>query len=642
MFTVDPAAVATTSFSITPGQYRVSVTWPENASYWATNARHEVLDGSTPRGAVTLNQRLAPDDLLDLGFAWEHVGVFNIAGSTLRVRLSAAGADGYVIADGVRIERVGDVSPGPEIQVTEDFIDIPPESGTADFGTTDLSTPVTKTFTISNYGSQPLILTAPISVPPGYTLVTGPASGFSIIPGNRRTLTVRLDAQLPGTHTGQISIFTNDNDNSVFNFTVTGTVLPTRIIDDDPGFPGGYGDGPSNSWATLSGAGRNGDFRYSRNVVGSETAMWTFNVTAGQYRVSATWPFGSTGYDDTARFIVFNGDPALGDYVGGRNLNQQADPDDRFTLGSWWEDVGVVSITGTLLAVQLRADDPLLFALADSVLIERLGEIPAGPEVVVSQDNRDATIGTDYGTTQLNRTLDRTFKITNSGMAPLTVDPASFTMPDGYQLINGPSLTTINPGEQSTFVVRLTAADPGTKAGAITFTTNDTDEGVINLDVSGEVLPYRIIDDQDTADGYSQTGMISAANVMSYRGDASYADIAANQGPASATWTFTNLSPGTYYVGLTWLDSDGNPLLADNTPVTVLENGTPLLSFTLNQEDGPEQPTAGSLGSVLIDGATWQTYGVFVVTGPTVTVTMTNQAEGTILADGVLLYRTGD
>jgi hypothetical protein len=65
-----------------------------------------VYDGVTNRGTVRLNQELAPNDRVDAGTNWEDLGSsFSITGSTLVVKLTNA-ANEYVIADGIRIERL--------------------------------------------------------------------------------------------------------------------------------------------------------------------------------------------------------------------------------------------------------------------------------------------------------------------------------------------------------------------------------------------------------------------------------------------------------------------------------------------------------------------------------------------------------
>ncbi len=86
--------------------YRVSANWTTLANR-ATNAPYTVFDGVTNRGTVRLNQELAPNDRVDAGGNWEDLGgTWTITGNTLVVKLTND-ANEYVIADGVRIERVG-------------------------------------------------------------------------------------------------------------------------------------------------------------------------------------------------------------------------------------------------------------------------------------------------------------------------------------------------------------------------------------------------------------------------------------------------------------------------------------------------------------------------------------------------------
>jgi len=140
--------VATWTFNAAPGQYRVSATWAPNSQYWATSALFSVLDGTALRGAKTLNQRLAPNDFNDAGSAWENLGTFDLAGSMLTVSLTSAGGNGYVAADGVRIERIGNLSAAPEIQASDGVQPIA-SGGSVSFGTTEMSHP------LSIAGSRP-------------------------------------------------------------------------------------------------------------------------------------------------------------------------------------------------------------------------------------------------------------------------------------------------------------------------------------------------------------------------------------------------------------------------------------------------------------------------------------------------------
>ena len=91
--------------NLRPGQYRVSVTWLA-AGNRATDAPFTVFDGSTPLATVRVNQQQTPADFTEGGLGWKDLGTFTITGNTLVVQLSNA-ANGYVIADAIRIQKVG-------------------------------------------------------------------------------------------------------------------------------------------------------------------------------------------------------------------------------------------------------------------------------------------------------------------------------------------------------------------------------------------------------------------------------------------------------------------------------------------------------------------------------------------------------
>jgi hypothetical protein len=87
--------------------------------------------------AVTLNQEAGPNNFHELGTYWEDFGAtYLLTGTTLKVQL-ANNANEYVIADAVRIERVGGLpTPGPEIQVLFGTTNLADGTGTVDFGFT--------------------------------------------------------------------------------------------------------------------------------------------------------------------------------------------------------------------------------------------------------------------------------------------------------------------------------------------------------------------------------------------------------------------------------------------------------------------------------------------------------------------------
>jgi S-layer homology domain len=112
---------------------------------------------------------------------------------------------------------------GAEIQVMDGATDIPDGSGTVDFGTVSVGTPLTKTFTVTNIGTADLTLTEPISVPAGFSLVSSFGS-LTLAPAASTSFQVRLDAAVAAGYSGEVSFGNNDSDENPFNFTISGTV----------------------------------------------------------------------------------------------------------------------------------------------------------------------------------------------------------------------------------------------------------------------------------------------------------------------------------------------------------------------------------------------------------------------------------
>lgn len=88
--------------NLRPGTYRVSATWSVHPNR-ATNAPYTISGGASPL-TVRVNQQAAPADFSEAGVGWKDLTLYAHAGGTLRVVLSND-ANGYVIADAVRIER---------------------------------------------------------------------------------------------------------------------------------------------------------------------------------------------------------------------------------------------------------------------------------------------------------------------------------------------------------------------------------------------------------------------------------------------------------------------------------------------------------------------------------------------------------
>jgi len=101
--TTDPLSVATWQFSgLASGQYQVAATWSANPNR-ATNAPYSI-NGSA---AVLVNQQQTPGSFNADGANWFTLGTVDISNGILSVTLSNAGVNGMVIADAIRIVRIG-------------------------------------------------------------------------------------------------------------------------------------------------------------------------------------------------------------------------------------------------------------------------------------------------------------------------------------------------------------------------------------------------------------------------------------------------------------------------------------------------------------------------------------------------------
>jgi hypothetical protein len=276
-------------------------------------------------------------------------------------------------ADAIRFERIGELPTGPEVQVTEGGVDVADNTGSVDFASVLLGSPVVKTFTIANTGAQNLTLMLPITVPAGFELASGPGQ-TTLAPGASTTFAVRLTAAQSGTFSGTVSFASNDADENPFNFTVSGTVA--QVIDNGDA---GYTQNGDFVSAAVSDA-YAGDAAYvhaSQNP--NSQAVWTFTVTPGRYRVAATWfdtrPPGAAinpSYSSAAPFTVLDGASPLDTFI----LNQQDAPDDFSSDGRFWENVGgEFNITATTLTVRLNVGSNG-FVLADAIRIVRTGSLP--------------------------------------------------------------------------------------------------------------------------------------------------------------------------------------------------------------------------------------------------------------------------
>lgn len=137
-------------------------------------------------------------------------------------------------------------------------------------------------------------------------------------------------------------------------------------------------------------------------------------------------------------------------------------------------------------------ENPFNFNLSGTV--DEYGGYGGAPEITLYDEGYGgSSILDDYGsyafgTTDLYTSLQHTFRVENDGTDTLTL--GALQVPYGYSVYSSFGDSTLEPGENTTFTIRLNAEYGGTYNGSLSFTTNDTDENPFNFNLSGTVDEY--------------------------------------------------------------------------------------------------------------------------------------------------------
>jgi hypothetical protein len=399
---------------------------------------------------------------------------------------------------------------GPEMEVQGDGFWIPAGSTNvtsangSDLGGKTLGGGTrVQTFAILNVGSASLALTGAPSV----TVVGPDASDFvvtaqpaaSVPAGGSTTLTTTFTPSAVGLRRATVTIPHADSPANAYSFAIQGEGL-----DPGAGVLGNDGIGTDTRFIDRTDIQANrfmapGDLRitelhakvvegaatfvcavYSDNngfadrmlassvPVANATNGWnTFplttplNVTGGNYYWLAIW-------SDTPA-AVLQEDGGAGRYYYG--IYSYAD------LGGQWPDpIDLVPALGEARTYCIYAEGTPLVQAPGAVISLR-----GNGKLIVSGDNSPSGLdGTDFGSLAVGTgTLDRTFRIENSGLAPLqlTNDPAVIvTGPQaGDFRVTSPPTSPVSPGGSTTFTVRFAPAAGGFRAATISIANNGVD-----------------------------------------------------------------------------------------------------------------------------------------------------------------------
>ncbi len=150
------------------------------------------------------------------------------------------------------------------------------------------------------------------------------------------------------------------------NYVIADAIRIERIPDTQTLDDGDSGFSTVGNWGLWNQAGNLGDYRFGAPENGT-SASWSFDVTPGTYKISATWRAGSN-HASNAQFTIWDGDTPM----GSPTVDQTSSPSD-FTDGQTsWQILDTLIVSGTTLTIQLTGAAADNFVIADAVRIERI------------------------------------------------------------------------------------------------------------------------------------------------------------------------------------------------------------------------------------------------------------------------------
>ena len=351
---------------------------------------------------------------------------------------------------------------GPSIVVSDYDGAVNNGTGLVDFGTSNLGTPLTQTITVTNYGNTALIV-QPVTVPAGFSIVPGTnfTANQSIASGASASFTLQLNANLTATSSGVVTIPNNVSTGSPFTFTVTGTLVSPKIVLQQGTTALANGSGTVNMGSTLIGT----------PVTQVITVLNNGNIPLAMTSVSVPSGFSIVaGIDFTTGQSIAPGSSAT--FTLQLNATATGSPSGTVTIGCNDRAASpfTFNVRGTVTAPKIVAQKGL------TVLANGIGTV-------------------NLGTTPFGRPATAVITVTNTGNAPLVVQPV--TVPDGFSIVTGTNFTpnqSIAIGASASFTLQLSAAATGAFSGVVLIADSDTTSSLFTFNVTGIVRPIGATD----------------------------------------------------------------------------------------------------------------------------------------------------
>lgn len=394
----------------------------------------------------------------------------NIPGN-VKLELKTAGAQ--IIIDDV-IWTCYSGSPTPVINVKGNSITIPNANTTTstnnntDFGTTLISAPITKTFTIENLGAADLVFDDPAVVmldgSAGFTVsaqpATNPMTGYS-----NQTFTITFTNTAPGTYEDTVRIGSNASNTTVYSYKIKAQVLqPVLDVSTTAlsGFTYPLSQGPS---ATQN-------FTVNASYLGSDvtvtsTTNWEISTNL-TYDGSNASPYNSITLPKTA------------------SNTAQTNPSIHVRLK---DGLPIGTYSGTITIATPGASKTIDLSGEVTAGIPSIKVTGAGSTISNGSSNPIGLNNTLFAATNLgSSSIIKDYVIENRGALPLVINEITLTGADvsSFVLINPPAPgTTLNQFETYTFSAQFAPVSEGVKNATVTISNNDSTKNPFTFAIQG-------------------------------------------------------------------------------------------------------------------------------------------------------------
>ncbi len=507
------------SVSIVDGDNSPSVTDNTHfgSIYTGTNTVKSFVIKNNGAGALTVNSlAISGTNSADFAFVGAPVTPFTVAAGgsqTISVRFTPSAGGSRVasldIANSDVTEAMYNVSiagigvDSPEVNIAGAGTAIvdgdvtPGVSDNTDFGTVIVGNSTANTFVVTNSGYGNLVVSGVNftgSAASNYTLTGAPSFPLTIAAGNSYTLTATFTPSTGGVRNATMNVITNDADEAIFDFAVSGTGqhLPEinvkgngiSIIDGDvtAGTANNTDFGTVNTGSTST-----------RNFVVQNTGLGTLTVTGMSFSGSSA-----------AEFSIVSG-PSFPLSI--------APGDTQIVTVRFSPSAGGVRPATFNISSNDVDENPYNFAIQGlGVAMPEINVKGNGINIADGDVTAGTTNNTDFGTLNLGANAIKTFVIQNKGVGPLNVTSIAFAGAAEFTVVVAPSIPmSIAPNDSVTISVQFAATTVGTRTAVMNILSNDADEATYNFLLQGTTLGVPEINVKgngvDIADGDATPGV---------------------------------------------------------------------------------------------------------------------------------------